>query len=235
MVGWAVHMAEPDPNFWWNWWVQAAVAAGTIGAVVVALFSEPIRWWLGLRPILQISPTQNAQEGTQARTVATEIVDGELKQRTTASRWYHIDVVNKRRDFATATQVRVWMIELAVFDPKVSGNWRTDWIGEMPMSWKDPYVKSPAITIGHPDVADLCSLTRGDAGQPHRLQLSAVILKYPPTLQWIGQSCHIRVKLQARSVETSSNVLTMQIWWDGQWHDDDIAMQAHLTVTRVSV
>ena len=26
-------------QFWWNWWVSLAVAIGTIGAVLVALFS----------------------------------------------------------------------------------------------------------------------------------------------------------------------------------------------------
>ena len=226
-------MAEPDPNFWWNWWVQVAVAAGTIGAVIVALFSEPIRWLLGLTPKLQISQTRNAQEGTSAQTVAVELVNGQPQQRITVSRWYHIDVVNKRREFASATQVRVWMIELAVFDANAPGGWRTDWIGEMPMSWKDQSVKLPAITIGSPDVADLCSLTRGDAGQPHRLQLSATIFKSANVaMDW---AVHVRVKLQARSVETASNVLTMQIWWDGQWHDNDVAMQAHLTVMPVNV
>lgn len=30
-------------QFWWNWWVSLTVAAGTIGAVIVALFGQAFR------------------------------------------------------------------------------------------------------------------------------------------------------------------------------------------------
>ena len=186
-------MVEPDPNFWWNWWPSAFTAVGTVGAVIVALFSEPIRRLLSITPNLQISQTNNAQEGTCANTSTYELVNGQFQQRITFSRWYHIDVVNTRRELVAATQVRLWMIELAVFDANVAGNWRSAWIGEIPMSWKDQAVKLPALTIGHPDVADLVSLTKGGEGVPHRLQLSAALFKYPPTLEWTA-ACNVRGK-----------------------------------------
>jgi hypothetical protein len=34
----------PDPSsFWWNWWINAAVAVATFLAVLVALFGQAFR------------------------------------------------------------------------------------------------------------------------------------------------------------------------------------------------
>jgi hypothetical protein len=218
-----------DTQFWLNWWVSFATAVGTVGAVLVALFSEPIRRRF-FAPTLQISLSVNPGEGTKADTKVVTHVNGQLQERVTHSRWFHVVVNNTRRQFTPAHEVRVWMLELAIND---QNGWRTLWIGELPMSWKDQLVKLPSLTIGHPDEADLCCLTKGaDGGARHMLQLGAALWKSPPTLQWDG-GCHIRVKLQARSIEVSSNVITVEIYWDGQWDDDDVRMQPHLVVTQI--
>jgi len=33
----------PETQFWWNWWVNAAVAFGTLTAAFVALFGQAFR------------------------------------------------------------------------------------------------------------------------------------------------------------------------------------------------
>jgi hypothetical protein len=221
---------ETDAQFWWNWWVSCATAVGTIGAVVAALFGDPIRRKFA-PPRLQIRLSDNPAEGTKALTKLTVTVNGQPQERQTQSRWYHVRVENLRRHYTTATEVRLWLLELKIQD--AGGSWRTEWIGELPMTWKDQIVKLPTLTMGQPDEADLCFVNKDDpvAGEgKHLLQLTTAIFKSPPPLQWTA-ACHIMVKLQARSIETASNIYAVEIHWDGQWDDDDTKMRnQHLAV-----
>ena len=47
-------MPDPATQFWMNFLLNVAVAIGTIGAVVMAVFSDPIRIWF-FRPKLRIA------------------------------------------------------------------------------------------------------------------------------------------------------------------------------------
>ena len=115
--------------------------------------------------------------------------------RETLSRWFHVKVENRRRKFVTATEVRLWMIELKI--PNAAGAWTTDWIGELPFVWKDQIVKLPTLSMGQPDKADLCCVIKDyqDTGQ-HILRLTPVLQKSPPQTEWAG-ACQGRSVLRS--------------------------------------
>jgi hypothetical protein len=231
-----------NQQFWWNWAVSALTAAGTIGAawtaLFIALFGNALRQRL-LPPKLFIKLSDAPGEGEKAKAFlssGTETVSmgGTIVSggpRETVSRWYHVKVENQRQAFVTATEVRLWMLELRVRN--AAGDWITDWIGELPFAWKDQQVKLPGLQMGQPDEADLCHIVRDYFSDgKHLLQLSPAIAKQPPETEW-SNDCHIQVKFQARSIEARSNIITVQIDWNGQWDHDDARMGQYVQVKEV--
>jgi hypothetical protein len=231
-----VHSAgpdHPDPNFWWNWLPSFFTAVGTVGAVVVALFGESLRRQF-MPPKLLMRLSTRSGEGEKAATVITRPVGagGQLTQAQTISRWYHVHVENQRWVTVPATEVQVWWVELKVRN--VAGTWNRQWIGELPIQWKDQAVKLPALKLGRADEADLCCVVKDGLGPgKHVLRLQPLFQKYPPRTEW-DADCHITVKLEARSAETSSNVVSIEIHWDGGWDDDDVRMRDHLQIKQMT-
>jgi hypothetical protein len=58
-------------EFWWNWFVQLAIAIGTIGAVIVALFGNRFRAFL-LPPRLKLSLLARISHTTECIGVANQ-------------------------------------------------------------------------------------------------------------------------------------------------------------------
>src|ERR1700728_3935 len=74
---------SPDCQFWWNWWVTAAVAVATFLPVLVALFGE--QWRASLfAPRLQLRLLGSAGEKTQLNTPNGVHVDD--------VRYYYVEV-----------------------------------------------------------------------------------------------------------------------------------------------
>jgi hypothetical protein len=64
-----------DVNFWWNWWVQFAVAFGTIAVVVVALIVARYGDRLRLPPNLVITrPNRGVSHATRMRPGTTSLI-----------------------------------------------------------------------------------------------------------------------------------------------------------------
>ena len=80
--------------FWWNWWPQLAVAVGTIGAVLVALFGQAFR----------------AKFFPPKLSLRLENTSGEAIQESAwKARYYHLRVSNSRR-WSPAHEVRVVLL-----------------------------------------------------------------------------------------------------------------------------
>jgi hypothetical protein len=202
-------MLSPNTQFWWNWSVQALTALGTVGAVLVALFTQWIKARL-LPPQLSIRLHDPLGDPSPA---AIQRPDGNTH--LVPSRWYHIDVDNRRRALAPAAGVQVFLQRLEVFDAAV-GQYRVSWFGEMPLRWKTQEVKPIALTIGRPDGCDLFSISKDD---PPVLELKPLTLVFALQIRW-REACRLRLTLQARGVEADSNVLRIEISWNGRWSDD---------------
>lgn len=209
-------------QFWANWWVQLAVAIGTIGAVVVALFGDAFRAKF-FPPKLSIRLLSTSGEKTQV--TLSWVENGQQLDRREEARYYHLHVTNARR-WSPAHQTQI--VLLAVEEPDASGRSEVVWSGDVPLRWRHQEVFPTLRTVGPDTCADLCSVVRGKWLQlqtliaPHNLD---VVRRSPTTMI---------VSIQARSNEADSNIARLKIAWDGKWHDGAQEMQKHLVVTEVS-
>jgi len=207
-------------RFWWNWGVQAFVALATFLAVFAALFGN----WFQAK--IWPSALSLSLKDSTAVSVPTIL---ELGGGTTHtySRWYHICVENKRR-WIPEKDVRVFLE--SVEEPNSSGAFQAVWLGDVPLRWAHQTFKPFALTIGAPDIANLCSVTKNQANAdgPHWLELHPLFAPFALKVRWEG-ACKLALTLQARSLAGDSRRLRVEICWDGEWADDAAQMKRHLT------
>jgi hypothetical protein len=104
--------------FWWNWWVNVAVATGTITAVLVALFGDAFRAKF-FPPKLSLELANRNGEATR--------VQGSAGQEE--ARYYHVRVSNSRR-WSPANQVQIVLLQVEEPDP--NRNLQVVWRGDIP-------------------------------------------------------------------------------------------------------
>jgi hypothetical protein len=209
----------PSWQFWWNWGAQVAIAVGTIAAVVVALFGDWLRGRLA-PPKLVLKLRDGRGEKTPVTLTAP---DGSTRE--TVGRWYHLRVENERR-WSPARQVQVFL--LRVEEPDAAGEHKITWVGEIPMIWRHQQVSPWARTIGYPADCDLCSVVK-----EKWVELHPVLVPFALNAQR-REPCNLIVTLQARGLETDSNLVRVKIAWDGAWADDAEEMTRHMTVIEQS-
>ena len=206
-------------QFWLSLIAQVAIAVGTIAAVIVALFGG----WLRARfapPKLTLRLETN--DGVKIPVNLTA-PDGNTRQ--TEGRWYHLRVENERR-WSPATQVQVFLLRIE--EPDAAGEDRLTWIGEMPMRWRHQEIHPRVRTIGYPADCDLCSVIK-----EKWLELNLLITPSEINAKR-RDACRLTLTLQARGMESDSNLLRVQIAWDGKWANDDKEMAQHMVVKVTS-
>lgn len=210
---------SPDSQFWWNWWVQLAVAVGTFAAVFVALFGDWVKSKF-FRPNLLLSLVSPKGSLT---TATLQSPSGET--RSEQARYYHVRVANQK-NWPTATQLQIYLTRLEEFGP--DGEPIIKWSGDIPLRWKFQEIHPLVRTIGPAADCDLCSVVKGKWIELHPLVV-------PNNLQAhrAGKADFV-VSLQARSNEGESKIHRFRISWDGQWHDGENEMANHLVVKEVS-
>lgn len=204
-----------ETQFWLNLAAQVGIAAGTISAVVVALFGG----WFRAR----LAPPKLALQLENPRGVRTPIILAapDMAPRESVSRWYHVRVSNARR-WSPASQVQVFLLRLEERD--ASGAYSTKWAGEIPIKWRNAEISPVVRTIGYAAECDLCNVVKDKwmELQPLIAPLSLSARRREP--------CQLRVMLQARSLETDSDPLAIEIAWDGGWAEDTEDMARHMVV-----
>lgn len=212
-------MAEPTGwHFWLTWIAEAGTAIGTIGAVVVAIFGDRLRGLLGA-PQLEISLVD--PNGSYSRFSDGKSID-------TSSRWYHLRVENKRRHWTTASDVRLLLLKFE--QRNAAGQFRPTWAGEIPLQWAYQQITSLTPAIGPARDCDLCNIIKGQADQiSTRLSLNPLMQPLSLPTSWQSR-VEFALTVQARSLESDSNLFRVVISWDGQWSDDTIEMANHLVV-----
>jgi hypothetical protein len=219
-------MSEPTGSqFWWTWAAEAATATGTIGAVIVALFGGWLRAHLAA-PRLEIRLGQGGKNGVRVG-VRQGPIDG--KQIDTVGRWYRLCVENKRR-WSPAKDVRMLLLNFE--QPNAAGQYRTTWLGEVPLVWSNQQVIPLTPTIGPPHECDLCSVVKQPDGR-HTLSLHPLIQPFNLPSSWQDEVRFV-LTLQARGVDSDSDEFRVEVSWDGQWADDTIEMAQHLVVRLVT-
>lgn len=210
---------EPLWQFWSDWIVQVAIAFGTISAVVIALFRNWLRAWIAPpRLVLKLDNERGSKVPAIIRAPSGT-------HRETDSRYYHVTVGNERRWFP-ATQVQIFLLRME--EPDAAGQYKMTWVGEVPIRWRHQEIQPLVKTIGYDADCDLCSVVKEKWLELHPLiRLTA----WDPRHR---ESCHLIVTLQARGVESDSNLLRVQIDWDGGWADDTDEMAKHAVVKVLS-
>lgn len=212
-------MVDPPWQFWTNWIVQAAVAIGTLAAVVVALFGKWLRakW---VPPCLQLSIENH--RGTKSPCIISK-QGGPATQ--SESRWYHLKLENARR-WSPAPGTDVLLLNLEEED--AAGRFNSIWRGAMPIKWRSFGYLPGGRTVGYPAECDLLSVVR-DGG----LDIHPVVIEFPMNAHR-NTACKFVMTVQARSIDADSNVLRIQIAWDGNWADGNDEMMRHLVITVLS-
>ena len=199
--------------------IPVAGVIATFAAVVVALFGDWLRGRL-FRPKLVLSLKDIS--GTYTPIEATKPGGETLKR---MSRWYHVVVSNQRR-LSPATDVQVLL--LRVEEPDGLNQFAVKWNGELPLPWRQGSLYPMLRSVTYPIEADLFYVLENEY-----MELCTVIQafalqnrKKPPV--------KLRLTLQAKSSEVDSNLLHVTLGWNGNWVEDQIQMQSHLTIMAES-
>lgn len=210
----------PDEQFWWNWWVNLAVAAGTLAAVVVALFGEWLRARM-FRPKLAL-----ALDNPLGVPTPIQLTSPNGESRMEAGRFYHVRVSNSAR-WPAATQVQVNLLRIE--EPGPDGAWQMKWAGEVPLGWSLQEIRPLTRVIGPPALCDLCSVVKGKW-----VELHPVIVPHNlADLARRREKVQMIVTLQAQAAEANSDLVRIQIAWNGGWEDGEAEMAKHLVIRTV--
>jgi len=152
---------ESNSQFWMNLTAQVAIAIGTIGAVVVALFGGWLRAHL-TPPKLTLRLKDERGEKTPVK-----IMDPNAgSQRESEGRWFHVVVENKRR-WSPAREAQVFLLRVEERD--ASGQDQITWLGDVPLRWRHQEIHPITLTIGSATDCDLCSVVNGKWVELHPL------------------------------------------------------------------
>ncbi len=200
-----------NSQYFWYMVCQWAVVVGTLTLAVVALWGHIIKdRWLG--PKLNIALKNSKGQ-------KSEFNDGVI------SRYFHLRVFNERRA-APAHNVRVVIKD--IFSPKADGTmYILPLSGPIQLSWQYQGSNPQFQTIGAESTCDLGYLRQNE---PFKLSALYQHVSFDGTVK-AGE--RIIVDLVALSDEAESNVLKIEISWDGLWSDDSDEMINHLVVKQM--
>lgn len=189
-----------------------AIGVGTtIMIIIVAIWGERIRqiWASPKMKIVLDSPTFN---------VTTTGIKG----------WYYLIRISNERRSNPAKNVRLLLMK--IFKKGPDGIWREQkFSGPTQVMWQWPQISPLYATIGPDERATFGCLLEDSNSIELRLywypnNLSKTIPSNEPT----------RIEFIAESDTTQSNILTIEIAWDGKWVEGSAEMQNHFVVKEVA-
>jgi hypothetical protein len=196
-------------------WIELALAIGTFLAVLVALFGK---WLQGkcFAPALELELTGTGGEATLRQTP---------EGTSEGVRYYHVRVSNSRR-WSPANKVQVVLLRVEERSP--NGEFRVAWQGEIPLAWKHGQEFALERTLGHPAVADLCSV-----GERAGLRLHTLVTPFNlEVAAWTASD--MVLTLQGQASEVDSRPLRLRVSWDGQWHAGEAEMRRHMLLQELT-
>jgi hypothetical protein len=230
----------PDEKFWWELGVQVVVAIGTVGSVIVALFGEWLRRRLN-QPKVEIRLATPFEENFK-HTLSSIKNDAYGKQSVHESdlrdfRDYLGEVI-KGESSPVLQEVVVYLIQADVKNE--AGSYFVDWRGELPIKWREEGI---AFTMGGPGRFAFSRMRR-PVGRPTQFPMIEVVngkwVEVPVLATPAGDDEHFRWRdkkitttlyFQARALETVSDVLRIEVAWDGKWPEHINDLGKHLQVT----
>jgi len=180
-------------------------------ALAIAFWGEPLRRW-SVRPLLTLNFEEPAWNWTQDK----------------RGGWYYLLKVSNKRETQPATNVRLNLIGADTLEK--NGKWhQTQFSGPVQVCWRWPESTSRHITVGPEEYATIFSFIEGEKS-------GTVNLIDPPlnTMTRYAAGWTVRFHFQAVSDYGKSNILVVEVHWDGNWSNDLQKMKKHLTVDVIS-
>jgi hypothetical protein len=205
-------MMCPESQFWWNWWVNFAVAAGTLFLAAIALFGDKLRARF-FPPRLELKIKSKEGEKTQLTDQNGKFLDD--------TRYYYIVVSNRRR-WSPAAQTQVFITRLEVYGH--SGDLQAKWFGDIPVRWRNQEFVPLVRTIGPDTDCDFCRVEKKGL-----LVLMPLVPANNFPAVWQDEGKFV-VTLQARSDVADSQIFRVRVAWDGQWDDGVEEMKQHFDI-----
>jgi hypothetical protein len=188
-------MPDPATQFWMNFLLNVAVAIGTIGAVVMAVFSEPIRIWF-FRPKLKIA---NEAPGSIVETVDNQ-----------GSGLTYVRVAIWNDGNRAAKNVRVLVTDLTLQTARKADTEFDSEVLELGFALTDG---GPVdIPRGTYRMADICCLNRSVTAKLRFLFLKTP--NYFPATDLCEGKYTVTLKATAENCATETAVVTFE--WDGK-------------------
>lgn len=192
----------------WGSFAQYLAAFGSISASIVALWGVQLRQYM-FPPKLVLSLLDPEGVDTVDKNPENPVV----------RRWYHLKVVNPRR-FLPVHNVRVYALKFELLGAVNCIVWE----GMIPLTWRHEakFEAGTSRDLGYGAEVDLFSIRSG------------VDLKICTSFDSHGVGrplkapVHMRVTVQARGLEADSNVITVEIGWEGGWPEDRTLMPKHV-------
>jgi len=211
-----------DTAFWISFSVQAFAAFATLSAAAVALFGQAFRAKY-FPPQLTVELLNKDGEFTTVRLYPPGATD-HSQYREEEPRYYHLQVANSRR-WSPARETQVFLLHVEV--PGPDGKLQRIWSGSAPLGWRHSEISPKNRTIGANADVDLCSVFRGKW-----LQIHPLVIPHNLTTSW-QTATTVVLSLQARSNESDSDVIRMQISWDGAFDKGTLEMRRHLVIAKI--
>ena len=190
----------------WYIIVHGVAAFGTLLVVIVTLFGD----YLKPKPALDLRLLSDTGE-------RVKFTDG------TEGRFYFLRVENGRR-WTKATSAGLHMLRLERRGP--DGGWVTEWAGDVQIQCRDQFLYPLQRDIGSPIDYEVLSVR--DATPPE-LRLYPIFV--PTNLTVVTkQKWEFVAWFQAKSSEVDSDVVRLQVLWDGLWESGEEEMQTHLKI-----
>ena len=190
-----------------NW----LIAAGTVGAVVVALFGKALRgkWYPPKFGFRILKP-----EGEFC-----PITDNEGKHIADGG-YYHLKVHNSRT-WVSATHVQLRLIRIEALGPDSQP--QIVWDGDIPIRRRHQEFYPTESVIGSTVHYDLCAVVNTS---PPTLSLMPIVQANNLPIQWKGVT-HFVASFQMKSAERDSEIVRVQVDWDGKWEGGDTEIRKH--------
>lgn len=195
-----------DHQFVWYMLINALVAIGTIGAVIVALFGKKF-----FPPKLELTLVSPNGELTGWK-------NKEGKQEY--ARFYHVRVSNERR-WSPATDVSMHII--AMLEERADHELHEDWRGDIQITWRFRSNYPQPTRVGKAVDYDIVSVNDQGYVSLHPIAAASSFRKVR------NGKCRFTILLQAKSAEGDSDVAKANISWDGTW-DETEAMAKHFII-----
>ena len=193
-------------------WIDGLYVLATLLLAAIAIWGDRIRQrWL--RPKLRLvldEPTLTSHSGPDSK-----------------GWYYHLRVVNDRRA-SPATNVRVLFQQM--LKKGADDTWQERrFTGPVQVMWRWPDYIPQFTTIGPDEYSAFACIVEGDKALQLRLYW------YPNNLTpFIPPREITRLQFKAVSDIAESNVLTIEIAWDGQWEQGSTEMARHMIIKKVN-